>query len=513
MVLEVADVQLINCIMKMIKIPFGMILALSSCIAAAQGVSQDSLASLAREKETIEVRQKLNEYKTDLAKAQSDLVKATEKSRQAVMDAERAAENNRQIAAQLSRDPQNKKLGNDASKAAREAQRKTRDAKRASESLAKLEKEVGDLTTKISEQETTLSATGAVSAAPQTQVAARPAQVQPEASTQQPVVISNQPQSVQPAPAVQPAPQVQNWQPAGAPASADPARDIAQRVVEQTYKALPQQGGQPPIIINNIIIPSDYNRPAAAPVAAAQPTMPSTALNLTEEERQEFEEYRMWLRERRAGNTGQGYARTAPPASGGFAEERHGGFRERFAERPVRRSGMWVIPMAGIHASDFDANFKDNEAKGRTGWNAGLDFRIHMKRFFIQPGVHYFNSSMDLTSKDSISDAPLLSGPRIHSLKVPLMIGTYLTKEQGAFFKFNIKGGIVGNYVLAVDKNNQQQFTKDNIEEYSYGVNGGIGLEFGLITLDLSHEWGLSRYFKDTNGKNNILRATLGIKL
>ena len=77
----------------------------------------------------------------------------------------------------------------------------------------------------------------------------------------------------------------------------------------------------------------------------------------------------------------------------------------------------------------------------------------------------------------------------------------------------NVKAGATGSYLLAVDNNDQKQFDKDNIEDFSYGLNAGIGLEFGLITLDISHEWGVSRLFKDSDMKNNILRATIGLKL
>src|SRR5690606_15167741 len=118
----------------------------------------------------------------------------------------------------------------------------------------------------------------------------------------------------------------------------------------------------------------------------------------------------------------------------------------------------------------------NNEASGRSGWNAGLDFRIYMKRFFIQPGVHYFSSSLDVTNSDSLGTAPLLTGPRINSLKAPLLIGVYLTREKDAFFKVNLKAGVVGNYVISIDKNDHKTFNKNSIEDFSYGLNGGIGL-------------------------------------
>jgi hypothetical protein len=261
---------------------------------------------------------------------------------------------------------------------------------------------------------------------------------------------------------------------------------VAEKVVEATYKAYPQQPGQPSIIINNIITPPAYpQHPGASPVSENQaiPEPSNGSKKIGDQSR--------------AGVTGPALAPL--PNS--------------FGLKPSIRSGVWIVPVAGLHASNFRADFKDSKATGRTGWNAGLDFRIHIRRFFIQPGVHYLNSSLDLTSKDSLAQAPVLSGPRMQSLKVPLMMGVYLTRAQHAFFKINVKGGVSGNYLLAAERNQHKQFSRDNLQTCSYGLLAGIGLEFGIIALDLSHQWGMTKVFKDNNTKNNILTLTLGLRL
>jgi hypothetical protein len=286
---------------------------------------------------------------------------------------------------------------------------------------------------------------------------------------------------------------------------AESVEDVTQRVVEATYKSYPQQPGQPTIIINNIILPPDHSK-QAYPAAPVQPQRTA----LSGEEDAAFQE---WLRHRRSIKEGDEWKRDYSKEAYAEAEPSKNGFQERFKERAPRNSGTWVIPVVGIHASALEADLKNDEVSGRTGWNAGIDLRMRAKRFFVQPGLHYFNSSLDVTSKDSLSEARLIDGPRIHSLKLPVLIGIYLTKANSGFFKFNIKGGATANYLLSVDKSSQTQFGKDNLEEFSYGVNGGIGLEFGLITLDVSHEWGITRFFKDSSKHNNVLRATLGIKI
>jgi len=284
----------------------------------------------------------------------------------------------------------------------------------------------------------------------------------------------------------------------------DAVKDITEKVVEATYKNYPQQSGQPTIIINNIIVPPDYNK------------QPQNKANRTSRDLRDDEDYQTWLRERKLQKesvTERSNSEIGFQKNNFDTDKKNVTFQQRFGERPARNSGIRIIPVVGVHASVLGSDENKNHESGRTGWNAGVDVRMRMKRFFIQPGLHYLNSSMTLTDKDSVAHTKFFDGPRIHSLKLPFLLGVYLTKANSGFFKLNVKAGVVGNYILAVDKNNQAQFTKENINGYSYGLNGGIGLEFGLISLDFNYEGGITKYFKDSNTKNNMLRITLGFKI
>ncbi|WP_159469966.1 porin family protein [Dyadobacter sp. 3J3] len=483
--------------------------------AQAQEVNKDSLQSLKDEKKNIEINKSINENKTELAKSQNDLAEKNKEVEKTAGDAQKAADSNKALAARLGKDPQNKKLASDASKSARQAERSAKKARNAADDQQKLTKDIASLQSKIAEDEAKLGMQSSVAnTTSQPLTAMQSAPMQPAVnSTVQNTAPAAKMENTRMA---QPQVITQNIN-VDSLRSVQNAQGIAQKVVEATYKNYPQQSGQPSIIINNIIIPSDYERPKAA-TPGQNPEM----TQMSAREREDYEDYKAWKRQRHADNSSRGDQRR-------FSENREQNFtnesqpvqskdskltfKERFGERTPRNSGLWVIPVVGVHASSFKADFNDGKADGRIGWNAGLDFRIHEKRFFIQPGVHYFSSSMRISTEDSLSNAPLLSGPRLHSLKVPLLVGLYLTKANKGFFKMNVKAGATGTYVLAVDKSDIKQFDRDNIEDFSYGLNAGLGLEFGLITLDLSHEWGMSTVFKDTNNKNNVFRATIGLKL
>ncbi len=445
--------------------------------------------------EALAARQHLNELKARHAELQKE---ADEKRQVAEEAIARAEENTRaatEATSRLSADPKNEPLSSTVKKLNRESKRLDRQARKAGSDLTKVRDELAVLEKQIAEAGQRLaafsSADGGMVADPGT-----PAAV-PAAPPR--LLHAGQDSLSAPGPAAGPLPAA------------------AQRVVEQTYKNYPQQPGQPTIIINNIIVPSEYQnrQPGTFPAPPPAPGYPGGIVardaprpQLSEEEWRDYQAYREWVR-----HSGK---RPAPHRYAGAYEEpvyRNLTFKERFGELSARKSGFWVIPMAGLHAANFEADFKNNEATGRSGWNAGIDFRAHVNRLFIQPGIHYFNTSMDLTSKDSLNNVSLTSGPRIHSLKVPLLAGLYLTKARDAFLKFNIRGGIVGNYVMSVDQAANSDFRKENLENYTYGLNAGIGIELGLLTIDISHEWGMNSMFKDADVKNNLLRATLGIKL
>jgi len=471
-----------------------LLILLLSLRGFGQGVSKDSLQSLKDQKQNIELSKKVNDRKIELAKLENDFAEKTKEVEKTTTEAQNAANENQELADKLKSDPQNKDLGNQANKAARKAERSAKSARKANEDLEKIKKNIEELKSKISEDEAKL---GSSSAGISSSVSA----VQNSSNK------ISEPNTTSPA-------VTRNVNTDSAVVKGNP-QPVTERIVESTYKNYPQQQGQPTIIINNIIVPSDYNQPKQAPAQEMNRSQNNRS------DRSDYDDFKAWQRQRDKGNTSAGQNNISRSDSGSdvattqdIAElEERLTFRERFGERQPRNSGLWVIPVVGIHASNFNADIKQGEADGRIGWNAGLDFRMHAKRFFFQPGAHYFSSSLQVTSEDSIASAPLLDGPRIHSLKVPVLLGLYLTRANKGFFKMNVKAGATGTYVLAVDKNTIAQFNKDNINDFSYGLNAGIGLEFGFLTLDITHEWGMSALFKENNIKNNVLRATIGFKL
>lgn len=494
---------------------------LFSASSFSQVMSQESSQVLNYQKKAIENSMEVNDKKIKLSEKQKELAEKRTEMEQNAQKAQASADLNTQVAGQLTANPQDKKLSKRATNAAKDAQRDAKNARKTSDSVEKLSKEVEDLQKEIQEKEQELAAAGGMPAPVATGNGLSQAAIP---SGQQAMGTENgrATQSAQSTTSAYPTPNAPYTAQGNQMGSTNEGSSavMAERVIESTYRNYPQQAGQPAIIINNIIVPADVH-------GGKSQHAQRSGDDVSQADLKEYAEFKEWLRYKRglSGTSHMAPEPMRPAKSKGFNREPSDSyqeavssdgrlsFKDRFAEKPTRNSGMWVIPVAGIHASNFNADFQDGQYDGRAGWNAGLDFRLRVRKFFMQPGIHYFSSSMNVTREDSISTAPFLTGPRIHSLKAPLLAGVYLTQAKGGFFRFNIKGGVVGNYVLNVDQNDDNRFDKDNIEDFSYGLNAGIGLEFGFLTIDLSHEWGMSPLFKDSNQKNNILRATVGFKL
>ena len=465
-----------------------------------------------------------------LEKEKTRLTELQEKRQQASLElikkAEEASKNVTDITQKRSQNVEDKELEKEAKKLEGNAKKATRQSQRADAELKRIQQSIDNIDKKIKGEQDKL------------------ANLQnPDVQTPQFGGASEADRSSRSSNRIAPPPPPVEAEPNRNDSNRVSSNETVTKVIEQSYKNIPNNSGQPPIIINNIIIPpsESSNWKGNVPQEPRSSSNHRNAYgNISDDELREFEAFKRWKANQGADSSPSGRQQSWNQGTRNFSngrqqrfnaysdneDFRHNSFdRDRddfdrdgrsnrsFDARSRHNSGLWLIPMVGVHASNFEADIKNSEATGQAGWNAGLDFRVHTNRFFVQPGVHYLSTSVDMVSKDSLSNDNFTSGPRIHSLKVPLLIGVYLTKATKSFFKFNVKGGVVGNYIIDVDKNNVPEFAKKNLNEYTYGINGGVGLEFGPVAIDISHEWGISDMFKNKDTKNNILRATLGLRL
>ena len=171
-----------------------------------------------------------------------------------------------------------------------------------------------------------------------------------------------------------------------------------------------------------------------------------------------------------------------------------------WAQAPVK-----VNPKFGVNVSGIEAQINNIDTEARTGWNAGIDFRIG-KNAYIAPGIHYFQNSAELVGEvDDIEDFRLTDQTTIQSLKVPVNVGLKILGLRA-------QGGIVPTYVLGVSDQPSFDFDVDQLNRFTWGANVGVGLDLLFLTIDANYEIGLTDYFKGVEGRNNILSLSVGLK-
>lgn len=171
-----------------------------------------------------------------------------------------------------------------------------------------------------------------------------------------------------------------------------------------------------------------------------------------------------------------------------------------------------INPKFGVNFSGIDSKLGDINAEARVGWNAGVDFRLGEGFIYLQPGAHYFNYTARLLKDvNNPNDVTLKDETTIQNLKLPVNIGLRLTGD-GGILQIHARGGIVPTYVLGVKEKPSFAFDKNSLKDWTFGANVGVGVDILFLTVDLNYELGLTDYFNDASGKNNMLSLSAGVK-
>ena len=159
----------------------------------------------------------------------------------------------------------------------------------------------------------------------------------------------------------------------------------------------------------------------------------------------------------------------------------------------------------------------DLKSLSKSGFHAGLDFRLGKGAFYFQPGAFYYKSGflLEPTSLPGAFDNDV----NINSLKIPLGLGYDLVHENN--FRFRVYGSAVANLILNVDENDLG-VTKEMYNNLNMGANVGAGIDLFILTIEANYEIGVSDLFNNgdngiisfgTGAKNNVFSVSAGIRI
>ena len=171
-----------------------------------------------------------------------------------------------------------------------------------------------------------------------------------------------------------------------------------------------------------------------------------------------------------------------------------------------------VNPRVGLNVSALDAKLTDFTAEARAGWNAGMDFRIGQGTIFLHPGIHYYSNTTRLVQDiNTETEVRFSEETTIQSFKAPLNLGLRVTGDNGLLGLY-LHGGVVPTSVMGVKEVDNIPFDIDKLNRLTWGANAGVGLDFLFLTANLSYEHGLTEYFVDGEGRNNVVTLSVGLK-
>lgn len=171
-----------------------------------------------------------------------------------------------------------------------------------------------------------------------------------------------------------------------------------------------------------------------------------------------------------------------------------------------------INPKVGVNLSAVDGNLGDLQAAAKVGWNAGVDFRVGGKKLFLSPGLHFNNYTARLVNDiDTDTQLNFKDETTIQALKAPVNIGFDITGKK-QLLNLYLKGGVTPTMILAVNEKAGIPFSKDDLKTFSWGANVGLGMDITILTVDLNYEIGMSDYFANTTGRNNVLTLSAGIR-
>lgn len=170
------------------------------------------------------------------------------------------------------------------------------------------------------------------------------------------------------------------------------------------------------------------------------------------------------------------------------------------------------IIRGGLHSIiNPEAKINTNNVKGgRVGWNLGADLRLG-NHFFIQPGAHYYSSSLSQRA-GSTTIEDFKNSLRLQSLKLPIVVGLSPFNLEKSDFAIVVFTGIVPTFNLGI-KDSKGYIHNDDLTKVNWSGKVGAAVELGSIVFGVDYEFGLNKIFKDGDKKFSVIGATVGLKL
>jgi len=171
-------------------------------------------------------------------------------------------------------------------------------------------------------------------------------------------------------------------------------------------------------------------------------------------------------------------------------------------------------PTFGFNLSRLSNEPETFSQSARIGYQLGGSLQFGKKLYF-EPGIFWVKNSTELVHA---SQKDFSFKNDLNLIRIPVFVGYQIIGgDKVNIFGLRVFGGPTGSWVTKVSNDNLK---KEDFNNFLWGIDAGAGIDVWLIFLDIGHEWGLNKVFKDEanvgdfkDSKNHAWWWNLGIRI
>ena len=171
-----------------------------------------------------------------------------------------------------------------------------------------------------------------------------------------------------------------------------------------------------------------------------------------------------------------------------------------------------VNPQAGLTFQNLTSPGEGQKFQAALGWTLGADVRLG-DRLFFQPGAFLSRNTTNVTFADTTLTTSKLDY-KTTNLRLRATVGYRVIDS----YQFDLRVFLGPSYDLLLSKD-LAGYESGNFNSGSFNIEGGVGLDMGMVTVSPTMTFGLSKVFKDNpnvqavNSKYFTYGLTVGINI
>lgn len=145
------------------------------------------------------------------------------------------------------------------------------------------------------------------------------------------------------------------------------------------------------------------------------------------------------------------------------------------------------------------------------GWALGASYK-HGRFFYWQVGGRYNNAVYELSLPGQATDSIKDNLFSVKDIDIPLTAGLNLLYFTGKALGLRIYVSAVPSFVLGVGESDYSNFSKDNVNNFNFYGQGGLGVDVLFLSIDAGYNYGFTDVFQNEQSKPGQVYVNLGFR-